>query len=32
MVENDKKPAIRFKDFTEAWEQRKMNLLEMNSI
>ncbi len=24
MVENDKKPAIRFKDFTEAWEQRKL--------
>ncbi len=24
MAENSKKPAIRFKDFTDAWEQRKL--------
>ena len=24
MMENTKKPAIRFKGYTEAWEQRKV--------
>lgn len=27
MMENTKKPAIRFKGYTEAWEQRKLSEL-----
>ncbi len=33
MVENERKPAIRFAGFTDAWEQRKVgNILRSASI
>ena len=31
MAENNKKPAIRFAEFTDAWEQRKLNELNSNA-